>query len=90
MKTRTAAIAALLALAALTAACGKSEEEIAADCQKALANTTVGVGDERPEACEGLSEDDYNALVISQGLRDSGVIDENGDVDMGELLDDDQ
>ncbi|WP_171117806.1 MULTISPECIES: hypothetical protein [unclassified Streptomyces] len=90
MRTRTAAVAALFALAALTAACGKSEEEIAEDCQKVLATTTVDLKDDRPEACEGLSQDDYEALVFSQRLQDSGLIDENGDVDMSELLDDSQ
>lgn len=88
MRTRTALTAALLALAALTAACGKSEEEIAADCQKALANSTTATKTDRPEACKGLSEDDYSALLIAQGLRDTGVIDEDGNVDMEELLDD--
>jgi len=88
MRTRTALTAALLALAALTAACGKSEEEIATDCQKALAAGEHATKADRPEACEGLPQDDYDALVMSQALKDSGTINDNGDVDLGELLDD--
>ncbi|MGW1540138.1 hypothetical protein ACWCPM_07720 [Streptomyces sp. NPDC002309] len=90
MRTRTAACAALLALSALTAGCGESQEEIAEECRTALASTAVAVDveDVRPEACEGLSQDDYEALVISQGPRDSRDIDENGDIDLGEQLED--
>lgn len=86
MRTRTALTAVLLAFAALTAACGKSEEEIAADCQKALAAAKDATKSNRPDACEGLSQEDYNALLISQTLKDTGVIDENGNVDPEELL----
>ncbi|MBZ6175582.1 hypothetical protein KVH22_29965 [Streptomyces olivaceus] len=89
MRTRTALAAGLLALAAFTAACGKSDEEIATDCQKALAATKTATLDDRPGACKDLSEDDYSALLFSQGLRDSGVIDDNGNVDAEELLSDD-
>ncbi|WP_411090807.1 hypothetical protein [Streptomyces sp. 049-1] len=88
MRTRTALAAGLLALAALTAACGKSDEEIATDCQQALAKTDTATLADRPDACADLSEDDYSALLFSKGLRDSGVIDENGNVDAEELLSD--
>ncbi|MCX4622797.1 hypothetical protein ACF09G_13090 [Streptomyces albogriseolus] len=88
MRTRTALTAALLALAALTAACGKSEEEIANDCKQALASGERATKTDRPDACEGLPQDDYDALVMSQALKDTGVVDDNGNVDLGELLDD--
>lgn len=91
MRIRTALTAILLALAALTAACGKSDEEIAADCQKALAKSTAGATENnRPEACEGLAQDDYEALLMSEALKDTGVIDEDGNVDADELLGGDQ
>ncbi|MCX4786479.1 hypothetical protein OG369_09875 [Streptomyces sp. NBC_01221] len=92
MRTRTtaAAITAGLLLVVTLTACGKSEDEIAADCQKALAAGATTTKTERPDACEGLSQDDYDALVISQGLKDSGVIDDDGNVDMNELLNDNQ
>lgn len=92
MKTRTAACAALLALTAITGltACGsnKSQEEIATDCQKALASGAPAAKADRPNACEGLSQDDYDALVMSQVLKDTGVIDKDGNVDADELLGD--
>ncbi|MFE2046375.1 hypothetical protein ACFXAZ_36735 [Streptomyces sp. NPDC059477] len=89
MKTRTTTLAALLALTVLTAGCSKSQDEIAEDCQAALATVdTTQLGDDRPAACDGLSDDDYNALRISAGLRDSGIVDDNGNVDVDELLED--
>lgn len=91
MRTRTALTAILLALAAITAACGRSNDEIAADCQKALAKSTAGATkSSRPEACEGLPQDDYEALLMSEALKDTGVIDEDGNVDADELLGGDQ
>ncbi|MEV7712304.1 hypothetical protein [Streptomyces sp. NPDC088270] len=92
MRTRTTAAAIVTAclLTALTTACGRSSEEVAADCQQALAKTPTATKTNRPDACTDLSEDDYTALLISQGLRDSGVIDEDGNVDPGKLLPDDE
>jgi uncharacterized lipoprotein len=90
MNTRTAACTALLALVAVTglAACSsdKSEEEIATDCQKALASGTQASATDWPDACKGLSQDDYDALRMSEALKDTGIIDENGNVDPDELL----
>lgn len=88
MRTRTALTATLLALAALTAACGKSDEEIAVDCQKALASGAHATETDRPDACKDLPQDDYEALLMSQALKDSGIIDEDGNVDAEELLGD--
>ncbi|TQL21956.1 hypothetical protein [Streptomyces sp. SLBN-134] len=88
MRTRTALTAVLLTLAALTAACGKSDEEIAADCAKALASGQTATKTDRPDACEGLPDDDYEALLMSQALKDSGVIDKDGNVDAEGLLGD--
>lgn len=88
MRTRTTIAAGVLLLAVLTA-CGsdKSEEEIAVDCQKALAKSTAGATEkDRPEACEGLPQEDYEALLMSEAMKDTGVIDEDGNVDLDELL----
>ena len=35
-----------------------------------------------------MKEDDYTALLMSQVLDDNGWTDENGEFDMGELLED--
>lgn len=89
MRTHTALAAATITLLALTG-CGKSEAEIATDCQKALAAGANTTKTERPDACKGLSQDDYDTLVISQSLKDSGVVDDDGNVDMNKLLDNDE
>jgi uncharacterized lipoprotein len=88
MRTRTAIAAGALLLAALTGCSSdKSEDEIAADCQKALAKSTAGATEkDRPEACTGLPQEDYEALLISEAMKDTGVIDKDGNVDPEELL----
>ncbi|MEU0459188.1 hypothetical protein ABZ322_40990 [Streptomyces sp. NPDC006129] len=91
MRTRTTITAIALLLAALTACgSGKSEEEIAADCQKALTTATDATKTNRPGACEGLSQEDYNDLLMSQALKDSGLVDQDGNVNPDELLNTDQ
>ena len=67
MRTRTTLAATLLALAALTAACGKSEAEKQADCQKAI--TSASTETARPEACKDLSQEDYNVLLMDWVLK---------------------
>ncbi|MEV0691791.1 hypothetical protein [Streptomyces sp. NPDC050388] len=69
MRTRTALTAVLLALAVLTAGCGKSEAEQQADCQKAL--TSEATKTNRPDACKGLSQDDYDALLMAWALKNA-------------------
>ncbi|WP_371528387.1 hypothetical protein OG302_22355 [Streptomyces sp. NBC_01283] len=87
MRTRAAIAIAAALLAGLTA-CGKSDAEIEADCEKAIVEASTVTN--RPEACDDLSEDDYRALLIARTLRDGGVVDDNGDVDLRELVDEDQ
>lgn len=87
MRTR-AAIAITAALLATLTACGKSDAEIEADCEKAIVEASTVTN--RPEACDDLSKDDYRALLIARTLRDGGVVDDNGDVDLRELVDEDQ
>lgn len=72
---------------ALTAACGKSEKEVAVDCQKALAQSTAGATKkDRPEACNGLPQEEYEAILMSEAMKDTCVIDEESNVDLDELL----
>lgn len=42
----------------------------------------------KPGSCDPLTRDDYMALVFSQIGHEEGWIDEDGDVDMGELIED--
>ncbi|MFH8492292.1 hypothetical protein [Streptomyces longisporoflavus] len=87
MRTRTAISIAAALLTALTA-CGKSEAEVQADCEKAIVEASTVTN--RPAACDDLAEDDYKALLIARTLRDGGVVDDNGDVDLRQLVDEDQ
>jgi hypothetical protein len=87
MRRTTVLLAAcLLAGAAVGCSSEKSQDEIAAECVKAITDASTETS--RPDECEGLPQDDYEALLMSWVLKDQGVIDENGDVDMGELLED--
>ena len=68
MHIRPALVAVALLVATLTA-CGKSEAEQQADCQKAL--TAEATRTNRPEACEPLSQDDYNTLLMAYTLENA-------------------
>jgi hypothetical protein len=86
--TATLLAAACLLLAAATTGCSKSYDEIAEDCVAALKDRKPG-DESKPDACEGLKKDDYDALVISHVLRDElGWIDEDGNVDKNKMLED--
>ncbi|WP_435252048.1 hypothetical protein [Streptomyces tendae] len=82
MRTRTALAAGLLALAALTTACGKSDAEQQADCQKALSSEATKTN--RPDACKDLSQEDYDTLLMAWSLNHA--IDEMPEQDQ-QLLD---
>lgn len=69
MRTRTALTAALLALAAFTAGCGKSDAETQADCEKAL--TSAATKTNRPDACKDLSQEDYETLLMGWALNNA-------------------
>lgn len=53
-----------------------SYDDIANDCVAALKERAEG-NKSKPEACEGLKEDDYMALVISQAFNDLPQKDQN-------------
>lgn len=56
-------------------------------CEKALAARAEG-DKAKPDACDGLKQDDYDALLVGQVLKDGGVVDEDGNVDLRRLADD--
>ncbi|WP_432010163.1 hypothetical protein [Streptomyces cucumeris] len=89
MRTHATTAAATLAAGLLLTACssGPSQEEIAKQCVAALKDRAEG-DKSRPSACKGLSEDDYNTLVIGQAIDDTGWIGEDGEVDKNKMLDD--
>ncbi|MGW4388216.1 hypothetical protein [Streptomyces sp. NPDC004685] len=81
-------VIALLAAATLAlTGCGKSEAEQQADCQKSITESSTDT--KRPDACKDLSQDDYETLLVDWGLKHSGVIDKDGNVDPDKLLSDD-
>lgn len=54
----------------------KTQDEIATGCSKAL----IARGEPsptRPEACEGLTEDNYDKLVIHSIMVDQGYVDDD-------------
>ncbi|MHC3455931.1 hypothetical protein [Streptomyces prasinus] len=89
MRRTTTAILAVLLCATAAAGCSseKSYDDTVKDCITALKDRPEG-SKEKPGSCEDVKEDDYTALLMSQVLDDNGWVDENGDVDMGKLLED--
>lgn len=71
---RRTVIIALFLLATLTA-CGseRTQDEIAADCQKAIDKTSTKTN--RPEACDGLTDDNYRLILAHWILEQQGAFD---------------
>jgi hypothetical protein len=67
MRTRTTIATGAALLAFLATACGKTEAEQQADCQKAI--TAASTKTNRPDACKSLSQDDYDALLVDWVLK---------------------
>lgn len=67
-------VIALLLLVTLTA-CGseRTQDEIAADCQKAIDETSTKTN--RPEECKGLSDDNYRLVLAHWILEQQGAFD---------------
>lgn len=88
MRRTTTALTTLLLLAGAAVGCSseKSYEEITAGCVAALKDRPSG-DKAKPAACDGVKDDDYTALVMGQVLEGEGWVDENGDPDLGEILD---
>ncbi|MFI9200183.1 hypothetical protein [Streptomyces sp. NPDC053048] len=79
----TASTVLLAALAGCTNQATRAEIETR--CAQAIADRSDG-DKTKPAACEPLRKDDYEALVISVGLRDAGVVGDDGRIDPGGLL----
>ncbi|MEU4142310.1 hypothetical protein [Streptomyces parvulus] len=91
MKRRTIAIVAA-ALVVAGAVAGlvlwlsqPSYDEIADTCLTALKERPEGVK-AKPEACDGLTKEDYDALALSQVLGDLGWADDEGRFDKNRML----
>lgn len=67
----TAAVAVCLLLAGTVAGCspGKSQAEIQKECQAALSSKATKT--DRPDACEDLSQADYDTLLTDWALKNA-------------------
>ncbi|MDX3587603.1 hypothetical protein [Streptomyces europaeiscabiei] len=89
MRRTAIAITTALLLAGGAVGCSKSYDEIGEDCVAALKERKEG-DKAKPEACEGLKEDDYQALLMSQAIDDLGWTDDEGNFDEDKMLEDAQ
>lgn len=87
MRTRIAApfIAAALLIPLAGCSSQPTQEEIAKSCVKALSARADG-DKAKPKDCNGLSDDDYNTLLMSNVLTGGGFVDKNGNVNPDKLL----
>lgn len=69
----TACAVALLIAGA--AGCSKSQDEIAEDCRQAIDSTSTKTN--RPDECKGLSDDNYQLLLMHRILVDQGLVDDD-------------
>lgn len=93
MRRRTVIIclsSAVLALGGAGAAVwvnATSYDDTVAACTRALEHRADGEK-AKPGACKDVKQDDYDALLVGQVLKDSGVVDDDGNVDLRRLVDD--
>lgn len=81
MRATTLLLAAcLLAGAAVGCSSERSQDEIAADCRPALSSEATKT--DRPKECEGLTQENYDALLMHWILEQQGVLDKDGNVDL--------
>lgn len=88
MRHRVYAAAGLLAAACLAlTACGggPSYQQKTDRCAKAIAAKAAD-DKTKPKACDGISDDDYTTLNVGHVIDKSGVVDDNGNVDLDKLL----
>ncbi|MGV9239497.1 hypothetical protein [Streptomyces nigra] len=62
-------------------------ENVAAASFDKLESKTKAATEDRPEECEGLSEDDYTVLVTAKAIDGLGWTDEDGEFDKTRMLD---
>ena len=86
-RTTTALLAGCLLLGGGTAGCSKSYGDVVKDCVAALKERPEGEK-AKPDACEDVKQDDYDALLMNQVLGDLGWTDEDGKFDKNKMLED--
>lgn len=64
-----------------------SYNDIVKGCQKALAAQYKADGEGKPAVCNDVKGDDYDVLVINAAMGDLGWLDDDGNLDEGEMLD---
>ncbi|MFJ7269389.1 hypothetical protein ACIQV3_22555 [Streptomyces sp. NPDC099050] len=87
MRTRTTTVI-LATTAALLAGCGgPSYDEAAEQCMAAVKALPAGAQrDDKPKACERMTEKDYSMIFMSKIFDDKGWTDENGKPDLNRIL----
>lgn len=64
-----------------------SYEDTVKACTKALAAQYKADGKGKPEACDGVKQDDYDALNVNAAMGDLGWLDDDGKFDKNKMLD---
>ncbi|WP_069173487.1 hypothetical protein [Streptomyces griseus] len=64
-----------------------SYDDIADNCVAALKERADG-DKAKPKACDGLTDDDYDALLMSHIMGDLGWLDDEGRFDKNRMLED--
>jgi hypothetical protein len=59
---------------------------MAESCARALSKHLPESKAEKPSECDGLKDDDYMALFMSQTMANEGWLDENGELDERKML----
>jgi hypothetical protein len=87
MRRTAVLLATVLLLAGAAAGCSKSYDDTVSDCTQALKDRPKG-DKAKPGACKDVKQDDYDALLMAHVLDDLGWVDEDGNVDKNEMLED--
>lgn len=64
-----------------------SYDDTVKSCEKALTAQYKAGGEGKPDACKGVKEDDYTALVANAAMGHLGWLDDEGNLDEDEMLD---
>lgn len=92
-RRRLAIIAAALVIAAGAAVTvwlmvRPTYDDVVKGCQKALAAQYKADGKGKPDACQDVKTDDYDALVLQAAMDHLGWTDEDGNFDKNKMLED--
>ena len=74
MRRLTTTALTAVATALLLTSCGASEAEKQRDCLNAIRARAEGDAS-KPKACEAISDDDYNTLIIGEVISDTDLSD---------------